>query len=195
MQTDQRGEPVRLFMGEDTFLMEEALTALKASLGEEALMNFQAFNGDESFRVEDLVGLCNTLPFLGERRLIILRNVQKLPVKALAQIGAYCKNPLETTTLVMTVEGPPPKGTDALFRHLPGTVPQQRFDPLKGPEILTWVQTRAKRQKKTIDKEAAHLLAELTGGHTWLWPPRSTSSASMSAKGLPSRAPTLNTWS
>ena len=27
MQTDQHKEPVRLFMGEETFLMEEALTA------------------------------------------------------------------------------------------------------------------------------------------------------------------------
>jgi len=167
MQTDQHKEPVRLFMGEETFLMEEALTALKTALGDEALTNFSAFNGDESIRIEDLLGLCNTLPFLGEKRLIILRNVQKLPAKALAQIGAYCRNPLETTTLVMTVEGQPPKNNDTLFKHLPDTVFQQRFDPLRGPEVVTWIQTRVKRQKKAIDKEAAHLLAELTGGHTW----------------------------
>jgi len=166
-QTDRQTEPVRLFMGEETFLMEEALTALKTALGDEALTNFSAFNGDESIRVEDLLGLCNTLPFLGERRLIILRNVQKLTAKALAQIGAYCRNPLETTTLVMTVEGQPPKSGDTLFKHLPDTVVRQRFDPLKGPEVVTWIQARAKGQKKTIDKEAAALLAELTGGHTW----------------------------
>ena len=167
IQKDQQPAPVQLFIGEETFLMEEALTALKTALGDEALTNFQAFNGDESIRVEDLVGLCNTLPFLGEKRLIILRNVQKLPAKALAEIGAYCRNPLATTTLVMTVEGQPPKSNDTLFKHLPDTVLQQRFDPLKGPEIVTWVQARAKAQRKTIDKEAAALLAELTGGHTW----------------------------
>ncbi|MEN6476284.1 MAG: DNA polymerase III subunit delta [Syntrophaceae bacterium] len=167
MQTDQQPAAVRLFMGEETFLMEEALSSLKTALGDEALTNFQTFNGDESIRVEDLLGLCNTLPFLGEKRLIILRNVQKLSSKALAQIGAYCRNPLETTTLVMTVEGQPPKSNDALFKHLPDTVLQRRFDPLKGPEIITWVQARAKARKKTIDKEAAALLAELTGGHTW----------------------------
>lgn len=147
--------------------MEEALTAVKTALGDDALTNFQAFNGDEGIRVDDLVGLCNTLPFLGERRLIVLRNVQKLPVKALAQIGAYCRNPLTTTTLIMTVEGQPPKNNDVLFKHLPDTVLQRRFDPLRGPEIDTWVQARAKARQKTIDREAAHLLAELTGGHTW----------------------------
>jgi len=166
-QPDQNNAPVLLFMGEETFLMEEALTALKDALGDEALMNFSAFNGDESIRIDDLVGLCNTLPFLGEKRLIILRNVQKLPAKGLAQIGAYCRNPQQTTTLVMTVEGQPLKSTDALFKHLPDTVLQQRFDPLKGHEIITWIQNRARRWKKTIEKDAALVLAELTGGHTW----------------------------
>jgi len=167
MQMDQQKAAVRLFIGEETFLMEEALTALKTALGDSALTNFSAFNGDESIRAEELVGLCNTLPFLGEKRLIILRNVQKLPDKALSLIGAYCRNPLESTTLVMTVEGQTPKGKDALFKHLPDTVVQQRFDPLKGPEIVTWIQERAKGRKKTIEKDAALLLAELTGGHTW----------------------------
>ena len=166
-QTDRQTAAVRLFMGEETFLMEEALAGLKNALGDEALTNFQAFNGDESIRVEELIGLCNTLPFLGERRLIILRNVQKLPAKALALIGAYCRDPLETTTLVMTVEGQPPRSSDALFKHLPDTVLQQRFDPLKGVEITTWIQARAKGQGKTIERDAAVLLAELTGGHTW----------------------------
>lgn len=154
-------------MGEETFLLEEAVAKLKSALGDEGLTNFASYNGEESIRIDDLIGLCNTLPFLGEKRLIILRNVQKLPAKALSQIGAYCKDPLTTTTLIMTVEGQAPKSSDPLFKHLPATVTQKRFDLLKGPELITWILTRAKGYKKTIDRDAAVLLAELTGGHTW----------------------------
>jgi DNA polymerase III subunit delta len=166
-QQNQTIAAAQLFMGEETFLMEEAITILKRALGDDAFTNYATYNGDENIRVEDLIGLCNTLPFLGERRLIVLRNVQKLPVKALAQIGNYCRDPLQTTTLIMTVEGPSPKAGDALFKHLGATIAQQRFDLLKGADLMNWIVKRAKNNTKTIDKDAALLLAELTGGHTW----------------------------
>lgn len=163
----QKPTSVQLFIGEDTFLMEEAIGSLKDALGGDAFTNFATYNGDEGLRVEEMIALCNTLPFLGERRLVVLRNAHKLPAKAVAPIVAYLKDPLDTTTFIMTVEGPPPKKNDAFLKQLPSTLPLVHFDPLKGSELAAWIQKRVARQAKDIDKDAAFLLAELTGGHTW----------------------------
>lgn len=166
MKQDRKTAPVRLFVGEDTFLMEEAIAALKDSLGGEALANCATYNGDETFRMEELVELCNTLPFLGEGRLIVLRNAHKLPAKVMPPLAAYIKDPLETTTLVLTVEGPLKKN-DAFLKRLPSGVATTHFELLKGAELAAWIQKRTGRYGKAIEKDAAFLLAELTGGHTW----------------------------
>ena len=72
-------KPIYLIVGEQDLLLEQAVEALKASVGEVADLDFnlETFEG-ESASADDIVAACNTLPFVSERRLVIVRGVEKM---------------------------------------------------------------------------------------------------------------------
>ncbi len=157
---------VLLLVGEDTFRMEEELSRLKAGLGQEASLNLACYHAEDQSNLDEVIELCNTLPFLAPRRLIILRNVERLKGRALTAMEAYLGNPCSSTTLVLTASGG--KGAlKALGKALPKDVPTRRFDPLKGPPLTGWIQERARAHAKEIERDAAFLLAEILGADTW----------------------------
>ncbi|HHO76241.1 MAG TPA: DNA polymerase III subunit delta [Deltaproteobacteria bacterium] len=154
-----------LYVGEETFLIEENLAALAASLGENASMNYASFNAEDSKTIDNVISLCNTMPFLADTRLIVLRNMNKLPAGQRKRVLEYAANPSESTTLIMTIEGT--KEDKKLMGDLPTNVRVIRFDPLKGAGLIDWIQKRVMIYNKKMDKDAAFLLTDITGGNTW----------------------------
>lgn len=154
-----------LYVGEETFLIEENLAAVASSLGENASMNYASFNAEDSKAIEEVINLCNTMPFLAERRLIVLRNMHKLAAGQRKRVFEYALNPSESTTLIMTIEGL--KEDKKIKDELPENVSIVRFDPLKGAGLIEWIQNRVKIYNKKMDKDAAFLLADITGANTW----------------------------
>jgi len=154
-----------LFVGQETFLIEEQLSSIRTSLGENASMNYASFNAEEGLHAEEIVALCNTMPFLSERRLIVVRNIHKLSAKHIEPVLRYVENPSDFTTLIMTIEGQ--KEDKNISKQLTKTVHVLRFDPLKGGGLIDWIQQRGKLYSKKIDKDAAFLLADITGSNTW----------------------------
>ena len=150
---------------QETFLIEEQLSSIRTSLGENASLNYAGFNAEEGLHAEEIVALCNTMPFLSERRLIVVRNIHKLGAKQVEPILRYVENPSEFTTLIMTIEGQ--KENKQITKKLAKTVHVLQFDPLKGAGLIDWIQQRAKLYSKKMDKDAAFLLADITGSNTW----------------------------
>jgi DNA polymerase-3 subunit delta len=154
-----------LFVGQETFLIEEQLSSIRTSLGENASLNYAAFNAEDGLHAEEIVALCNTMPFLSERRLIVVRNIHKPSAKHVEPLLRYVENPSDFTTLIMTIEGQ--KEDKQISKHLAKTVHVLRFDPLKGAGLIDWIQPRAKLYSKKMDKDAAFLLADITVSNTW----------------------------
>ena len=72
-------KPVYLIYGDQDLLLERALEQLKRSVGELADLDFnsETFDG-ENANADEIVAACNTLPFASERRLVVVRNVDKM---------------------------------------------------------------------------------------------------------------------
>lgn len=156
---------IYLFVGQETFLIEEQLSSIRATLGENASMNYAPFNADEGVTIEEIINLCNTLPFLSDKRLIVVRNIHKLSAKNMDPVIRYAENPSDFTTLIMTIEGQ--KEDKKILKHFETKADVVRFDPLKGPGLIDWIQQRVKLYNKKMDKDAAFLLADITGSNTW----------------------------
>lgn len=154
-----------LLIGEETFLIEEHLSALKALQGDGSSMNRAVYHAQEIHRMDEVIELCNTWPFLSDRRIVVIRDAHKLALKDIEILVAYLKNPCETTTLVITIEGQ--REEKKLMKMLPKGVEVLRFDALKGRELIDWILSRVKKNGLRIDRDAAFLLAEITGGNTW----------------------------
>jgi DNA polymerase-3 subunit delta len=60
----------------------------------------ETFDGD-SAAAEDVVNAANTMPFMSERRLVVVRDVDKLDAAGLETLAAYAKDPAPFTCLVL----------------------------------------------------------------------------------------------
>lgn len=104
-------EPIYFFYGEEEFLIEEALSALKAALFKDELE--QAANTVMLYGAETslgaIVSAASEYSMFSERRLVIVRQFEKVRKEStkekqaahLAEFARYLQNPLKTTTLAL----------------------------------------------------------------------------------------------
>ena len=93
---------VYLIYGSEDLRLAQALARLKKRVAEVADLdfNFDTFDG-ESAKADDIVAACNTLPFLSERRLVVVKNVDKMNADGTNTLATYVADPSPTTILVM----------------------------------------------------------------------------------------------
>jgi DNA polymerase III subunit delta len=95
-------KPVYLIYGDEDLLLERAVRRLRARLAQVADLDFnmETFDG-ESASADDVIAAANTLPFMSDRRLVIVRGVDKMPTSALQALADYAANPANHTCLVL----------------------------------------------------------------------------------------------
>lgn len=95
-------KPVYLIFGEEELLLERAVRRLRERLSEVADLdfNFDVFDG-ENADVDDVLAAANTLPFMSDKRLVVVRAADKLSSAALAALSDYAANPSDQTVLVL----------------------------------------------------------------------------------------------
>jgi DNA polymerase-3 subunit delta len=98
-------KPVYLIYGDQDLLLERQLEKLKRDVGElvDLEFNSQTFDGD-SAAGDDVVAACNTFPFASERRLVVVRNVEKMNKDDSEALVRYAENPAETTILALVAK-------------------------------------------------------------------------------------------
>src|SRR3972149_2552626 len=94
----QKLKPVYLFLGQETFLIDEARQEIKARLitPASAAWNYQQFYGEEA-AAEDILAAANTAPAFAARRLLVAKNCERLDPTGRKLIISYKKNPCPTT--------------------------------------------------------------------------------------------------
>jgi len=97
--------PVYLIVGDQDLLLDQAVDSLKSSVAEVADLDFnlETFDG-ESASADDIVAACNTLPFVSERRLVIVRGVEKLNKDGSDALVRYAEDPSPTTILALVAK-------------------------------------------------------------------------------------------
>jgi DNA polymerase III subunit delta len=95
-------KPLYLIVGEQDLLLNQAVESLKSSVAEVADLDFnlETFDG-ESASADDIIAACNTLPFVSDRRLVIVRGVEKLSKEDAETLVGYAGDPSPTTILAL----------------------------------------------------------------------------------------------
>ncbi|MDH4139356.1 MAG: DNA polymerase III subunit delta [Coriobacteriia bacterium] len=83
-------------------MLEKAVDRLTARLAEVADLdyNFTLFDGEKT-QADDVVTAANQLPFMSDKRLVVVRDVDRMAADELKLLAAYAGNPNPTTTLVL----------------------------------------------------------------------------------------------
>jgi DNA polymerase-3 subunit delta len=176
---------IHILHGADSFSRAERLRSLKAELDADGSLesNTVEFDARQATPAEVLAA-CNTIPFLGGRRLVVLagalsqasgtggrRTRRKQAEPEGEERGPWwalvdgAREMPETTVLVLVdSEGIDQPLVDALTPF--ATV--ETFS-LPGPrDIAGWVQNRARQRGLQIDARACSVIADLIGEDTWL---------------------------
>jgi len=159
--------PIYLFHGEETFLKEEAVSALRmAVLGrggaEQSPWSMTVLEGGATSLAE-ILDTARTLPMLSERRLVLVKEAEKLRESDAAPLKKYLKDPSPTTCLLFNAGAGKPDFRKAVFRALQerGTVIE--FRPLRAASLPKWIRDRVAVQGAEIDPEALVLLEAHAG--------------------------------
>ena len=100
-------------------------------------------------------------PMMAERQLVVVREAQAM--KDIEQLEAYCKNPLDSTILVLCLHGASVDKRKSLYKTILKTGVVVESNALRDYEVPRWIPEYYAGRGLEIDPDAAALLAEFAG--------------------------------
>ena len=153
-------DPVYVLFGDDEFRKDGAVRDLVAAAVDPSTRDFNLElrrGGDLS--AEMLDALLGTPPMLAERRVVVIRDVDKLKKEARAMLGRYVARPASDLLLVLVA----PAGAK-LDKELSQRGVAVEFEPLTGDRLPRWVSYHVEHVLgRVITPEAVALLIEAAG--------------------------------
>lgn len=152
-----------LLLGPEEYLKEERLTHLEESLisPSERTMNRDVFWG-ETVTPETLTQALETIPWMSERRVVILRRCEDLEAENVLVIKRWLAAGTSSTTLILLSR------EEKLGRELMEAAEAARsrvlpFRERSFEEASRWIQEYAHARGKRLSAEAAHFIVGETG--------------------------------
>jgi DNA polymerase-3 subunit delta len=161
LEEELRGGSIRpfyLLYGDESYLIERALKEILATLQSPQLweLNFTSYYAEET-PPHEVITTCNTLPFMGKRRVVVVKDVHKYSQKDLTGFSSYLQSPSDTTSLVLIAEELPTE----FLKEVKESAFHLRRPPQR--ELPLWIRTIAGEMDKEISNEAVEYLQEATG--------------------------------
>lgn len=167
--------PVYLLYGDETYLIENLIKSFKGLLINEGTgdFNLDILDG-KSIGLNELVNTANTLPFMADKRLVIVHQADFFKAKKKGSdeedntgdkgLLAYLENPPESTCLIMTVSDGVDKRKKA-FKLVEKNGQVVDCSPLKGQELESWIIERARQHGVKIENSAIGKLIAAVGSN------------------------------
>lgn len=149
-----------LLYGEEAYLRKQYKDKLKSALCAEGdTMNFHSFSGKD-VNVPQLIDLAETLPFLAERRVILIEN-SGLFKHGGEDLAEYLKAPCETTFFVFAETEVDKRSK--LFKAVTTLGSAVEFAIQDETTLKRWILSLVKKEGKQITEQGLTLLLSKTG--------------------------------
>ncbi|MDZ7310855.1 MAG: DNA polymerase III subunit delta [candidate division KSB1 bacterium] len=162
-----RFNPVYFFAGEETGFIDEGVELLLSKLVTPEIRDFNldVFYGSDVTATR-VIDRATSFPLMASHRVILVRDVQKMPTGDLEALVTYAKNPSRTTYLIMTMrDRESRKKSITALRNASAHV---ECRPLYENQIVPWIQKYVRQLGNDITDTAAQLLASEIGASTSL---------------------------
>ncbi len=173
-----------MLLGDDDFSLYQSLEEIKRGIGDQVLLATNTTTlGGQQLTLSQLRTVCETLPFLAERRLVIVKGLlerfepkgkssrRKAPHMPDQQneyklLADHIKKIPDSTVLVLVDGGI--KSNNPLLRELSDKAEVKSFPLLRDDKLRQWVQRRVAEEGGSISPQAVTLLAKLVGSNLWI---------------------------
>ena len=162
-----RIRPVYFLFGEETYFMESVIRELREKIvrPETRDFNYDLLQAEETDG-DAAVSIAASFPLMADRRLLILKSVQKFSTSDKKRILAYAAAPLESTCLVLTA--PEADRRQSFYGELTRLAASAECKPLYEDGAVDWVKKAVEVRGGQISREAAGLLVEQAGVSLWV---------------------------
>jgi DNA polymerase III subunit delta len=156
-----RFAPIYFLFGEEPFLTEELEREIVgAALAEhEKDFNLDLVYGAEA-EARDVLGLCAGYPVMAQRRVVVVRDFDRL--KDNREFHAYAERPNPTCCVVLTCSSKPNLSMHP-YRALRQHAASFEAKPLRERDMPRWIAARVERSGYSIEPEALQMLAAFLG--------------------------------
>jgi DNA polymerase-3 subunit delta len=155
--------PLYLFFGEEEFLIQEAVDLVinKVVVPGARDFNFNTLYCKDTSSSE-LVNLCQTLPFMSEKRLVIAKEIDVFKAADLEELIPYLNDPSPSTCLLM-LSNQPRYEKKAVISAVEAHGAVTRFYALLDREIVAWIEEWVRARGLSIRRDAAQFLWQTLG--------------------------------
>ena len=156
--------------GEDNYRLKQKLKVIKDKYlnVSNTDANFSVLDAEEVNDFEKIKADIEAMPFLVDKRLVILENfLSKASKKMQENLVNYLDNIPEITIVVFIEEGTPNRRT-SLFKQLKKKCARYwQFRPLKSYELEKWIKKFVGKKGTSVEPQAVQLLASYVGSDLW----------------------------
>jgi DNA polymerase-3 subunit delta len=174
---------IYILYGADDYSISREMDSIKQSVGDPSSLatNTSVLDGSE-VTVNDLRVACETVPFLSEKRLVVIYGLlERFTPRQLArgelkksesQIINYevfggIINSLPPSTILVLIENEL-KESNPLFKMIAVQAQVKAFPSLKTQQLREWIATRIKEEGASISPAATTSLTRLIGSNLWI---------------------------
>ena len=174
-----------ILFGQDDYSVNRSLNEIKQSIGDESMLavNTTTLDG-QKLQVEELRNVCGTVPFMAERRLVIVNGLLerfegKSGTKRRGKKNANTERKNEwqsfgdcigeiPDSLVLVLTGGKISEGNPLLKELKSKAEVRIFPLLRGERLRQWIKQYVSKSGGSISPEAIKLLTELIGSDLWI---------------------------
>lgn len=159
--------PLYLFMGREKYLIDDTVDRIKKKYIDKSLesVNLNILNGKNTVQ-DDIVNACETLPFMSEKKLVILNDLglfleegisdEKEFYKYLANIGDHC-------IFLIIDRNQELKKTTKFYKFFKKNDWLVEFDKLTKAQLQSWIEKQLKSNNKTMNKANINYFIDRSG--------------------------------
>ncbi len=175
---------MHILSGQDDFSLAQSLEEIKREIGDSAILaaSTTTLEGQQA-TPDQLRTVCETAPFLAERRLVIIKGLlerfepkgksrrQKKTTRTNRQneykpLSAYITQIPESTVIVLIESRI--TNNNPLFREVADKAVIKTFPLMRDTKLRQWIQRRVTEEGGSISPQAVDLLTKLVGSNLWI---------------------------
>jgi len=154
--------------GEDNYSSHEKLHTLKKKFIEKnGDLNLSVFEGAKMTSLNEFKTAVETLPFLGNKKMIIVINLLSQNKKLLDTMAEYLEKIPDNVFAVFYEDGSSFDRRKKLFKRLSKEKHSQEFKTLQGYLLNKWITKKVKEKNGKITSQAVNELASSVNGNLW----------------------------
>jgi DNA polymerase-3 subunit delta len=149
--------------GKDEALLGTAVSELVHQLvgADDRALVVDEFDSDDD-DLGSVVASARTPPFLTDRRVVVVRRLERFSADDLRAVSSYLQDPLETTELVLATSGTAPKHLLEAIKQAGGHV-RDTDAPTRAKDRRAWFDDQLALADVRLDQRAAALVLEQLG--------------------------------